>query len=199
MGFQIKDGTGSNRKVSVNSQNRLAVNSVDNSRISDISEREGNAFILASGFIGFGASGSFQGHTYIKNNSDKDLFIEAIRLCSTAGSGTMNMESFQTRLIKNPTTGTLISDANDAPGINPSKIGSSQEFDGLIYVASASGKTVTNGSFMSNFTTHSPGHTIQIYSGALILTKGSSLAIELKPTTGGEICSEIQCWFEEPF
>ena len=200
MGFQIQDGTGSSRKAGVNNENRLQTLSVVESRVSDVSGREGKSFILASGFISIGvATGdTFQAHTYIKNNSDDDLFIEAIRLCSTAGSGGMNMEGFQTKLVKNPTSGTIIGDAIEAPGINPSNLGSNQTFDGTVYVASASGKTFTDGSFMSNFTTHSPGHTIQIYSGALILSKGSSLGIELKPTAAGEVCSEIQCWFESP-
>ena len=200
MGFQIQDGTGSKRKAGVDINNRLETLSIVESRVSDISGREGKSFILASGFIPIGvATGdTFQAHTYIKNNSNDDLLIEAIRLCSTAGSGSMNMEGFQTKLVKNPTSGTLIGEAVVAPGINAANLGSSQSFGGTVYVASASGKTFTDGSFMSNFTTHSPGHTIQIYSGALILKKGTSLGIELKPTAAGEVCSEIQCWFETP-
>lgn len=198
MSTTIQDGTGTRRKVQVNENNRLATISVNETRISDVSEREGKAFIIASGFVDFTETGSFQAHTYVKNTSDEDMFIEAIRLCSTGGSGTMVMNSFQTKLLKNPTTGSIVAEAIEAPGVNPSKIGSSQVFGGIVYVASGSSKTFTDGSFMSNFTTHTPGHTIQIYNGALILTKGASLGIELNPSVTGSICSEIQCWFEKP-
>ena len=199
MGLQIQDGTGSNRKASVNDQNRLGVNSVVNSRISDISEREGKAFIIASGFINITTVGSFSAHTYIKNNSDEDLFIEAIRVCGDGGSGATGMNSVQTRIIKNPTTGTFFATAVTAPGINSAKIGSSQEFIGDALVANTTGLTITNGSFMSNFTSHTPGHTIQSYAGAIILTKGASMILELNPSVAGNICTEIQCWFEKPF
>lgn len=198
MSTVIQDGTGTKFKAKVNDQNRLTTLSVIETRVSDISEREGKAFIIASGFIDFTTTGSFQAHTYIKNTSNDDMFIEAIRLCSTGGSGTMLMNGFQTKVIKNPTTGSIVSEAVVAPGLNPSKIGSSQTFEGIAYVAAGSDKTFTDGSFMSNFTTHSPGHTIQIYNGALILTKGSSIGLEVNPTVTGSICSEIQCWFEAP-
>lgn len=199
MGFQIQDGTGSSRKASVNELNRLGVNSVINSRISDVSEREGKAFVIASGFINITTVGSFSAHTYISNTSDDDLFIEAIRVCGDGGSGATGMNSIQTRLIKNPSTGTFFATAVTAPGINPAKIGSSQEFEGSALVANTTGLTITDGSFMSNFTSHTPGHTIQVYSGAIILTKGTSLVIEVNPSVVGNICTEIQCWFEKPF
>ena len=199
MGFQIQDGTGSNRKAGVNLQNRLETLSIGQSRVSDISERDGKAFIVASGFIPITVVGGLSTHTYIKNESDDDLFIEAIRICSDGGAGATGMNAFQTRLIKNPTAGTFFATAVTAPGIQPAKIGSSQAFGGTALVANTPGLTLTDGSFMSNFITHTPGHSIQEYSGMIILTKGQSLALQVETTVDGDICTEIQCWFEPPF
>jgi hypothetical protein len=129
---------------------------------------------------------------YLKNTStDRDMYIDRVRICGTGTS----MNAMQCRFVKNPTTGTLISDANDGISV-ASNLGSNEEFTGINYAASGDGKTVTDGTQFSQFTIHLPGHTIQDYNGAIIIPGGSSMAIEVKPGAATTACIEVQCWFE---
>jgi len=192
MFYIIEDGTGSGKKASVDSDNRLETFSVVESRISDISNREGRSFILTSDFVALTTTGSFNGMLYVKNTStDRDMFIDRVRVCGTGTS----MNSMQCRFVKNPTTGTLISDANDGISV-PANLGSNEDFTGINYAASGDGKTVTDGTQFSQFTIHLPGHTIQEYNGSIIIPGGSSMAIEVKPGAATTACIEVQCWFE---
>jgi len=185
----IEDGSGDSYTAKVDSDQRLNTKSVIQSRVSDVSKREGNSFLLASGFVSLTTTGSFNGMLYLKNTSDDDLYIATIRTCSdTAGN-------LQVKIIKNPTLGTLISDANVALKAS-SNYGSSKEFGGLVYSASGDGKTVTDGDDSTTFINHSPGHSIQEYQGAIIIPKGKSMAIVTKPSVATTACVEIQCWFE---
>lgn len=192
MFYIIEDGTGSGNKAKVNEQNRLETFSVVESRISDISNREGKSYILTSDFVALTTTGSFNGMIYLKNTStDKDLYIDRVRVCGTGTS----MNAMQCRFVKNPTTGTLISDANAGISV-ASNLGSNEAFEGLNYAASGDGKTVTDGTQFSQFTIHLPGHTIQEYNGAIIIPNGSAMAIEVKPGAATTACIEVQCWFE---
>lgn len=192
MFYIIEDGTGSGNKASVNSDNRLETFSIVESRIADISNKDGRSFILTSDFVSLTTTGSFNGMMYIKNTStDKNMFIDRVRICGTGTS----MNAMQCVFTKNPTTGTLISDANAGISI-PANLGSNEEFTGINYAASADGKTVTDGTQFSQFIVHLPGHSIQEYNGAIIIPNGSSMAISIKPGAATTACVEVQCWFE---
>lgn len=191
MAQQIEDGTGTGARAKITDNNRLETFSITESRSADISLRNGETFILTSDFISLTTTGSFSALMYVKNTSQKNMFIDKIRICGTGSS----MGDLQTKIIKNPTTGTLISDANAGISV-PSNLGSNVSFTGLNYAASADGKTITDGTQFSQFTIHLPGHTIQEYDGALIVPGGSSFSIEGKPSYASEICVEVQCWFE---
>jgi hypothetical protein len=193
MGQQIEDGAGTGKRAKVDKSNRLETFSITESRIADISLREGNSFIITSDFISLTTTASFSGMLYIKNtNTDKNLFIDKVRVCGTGTS----MNAMQCKFFKNPTTGTLISDANDGITI-AANLGSNNIFTGDVYAASADGKTITDGDQFSQFTIHLPGHTIQEYDGALILPGGFALAIAVQPSAATTACIEIQCWFED--
>ena len=193
MEIEIKDGNGTGYRAKVNENKRVETFSITETRIADISARVGESFILTSDFVSLTTTASFSGMMYIKNtNSEKTLFIDKIRVCGTGSS----MGSLQAKMIKNPTTGTLISDANAGLTV-PANLGSNETFTGLNYAASADGKTITNGTQFSQFTIHLPGHSIQEYQGALILPAGSAFAIEVKPSFVTEVCIEVQCWLEK--
>lgn len=191
MAQQIEDGTGTGNRVKVTNRNRLETFSITESRLADISLKTGKAFIITSDFVALTTTGSFNGMLYILNNSDENLFIDKVRVCGTGSA----MQSMQTEFYKGSTTGTLISDANAGRAF-PSNLGSTETFLGTIYAASGDGKTVTDGTTISQFTIHLPGHTIQEYDGALILPKGSSLTIAVKPGASTTACIEVQCWYE---
>lgn len=190
MSQMILDGTGKAYKAKVNKDNRLETFSINEERIADVS-KSGYSFLLASDFVSLTTTGAFNGIIYIKNNSStKDLFIKTIRVCSD-GSG-----SVQCRIIRNPTTGTLISDANKAEQLS-SNAGSNVTFDGLAYAASGDAKTVTDGSNWTQFINRSPGHSIQDYQGAILLPNGQSMALTAKPSVSTNLCIEVMAWFED--
>jgi len=189
---ELIDGTGTGKRAKVDSNNRLETFAVSESRMADISVRDGKSFILTSDFINLTTTGSFSGVFYLKNtDATKVIYVDKIRICGTGTS----MGYVQCKLIKNPTTGTLISDQTDAIVV-PANLGANTDFVGTVYKG-ADAKTVTDGTQFSQFTVHLPGHTIQEYDGALILTGGTSFAIEVKPSYATELCIEVQCWIED--
>lgn len=192
MATEIVDGTGKGNRVKVTDDNRLEVFAINASRIADVSNRTGESFILTSDFISLTTTASFNGMMYIKNNDpDKVLYIDKVRICGTGTS----MGYVQSKFYKNPTTGTLISDANTGSAV-PANLSSTVDFVGTVYAANGDAKTITDGVQFSQFTVHLPGHTIQEYQGSLILENGASMGIACKPSYATEICIEIQCWFE---
>lgn len=195
MGFTIKDGTGSNREVRVDEAKRLEVASFDTNRVADIANRTGDAFLLASDFITLTTTGSTNGLMYVKNNADTNLYIDKIRVCGQVTTPGMAMYGMQVRILSNPTTGDIITDANLADTLS-SNVGSSREFEGLAYSASGDSRNFTDGTNMTQFIGHIPGHSIQEYGGSLLLPKGSAIGIVAQPQVAGTICVEVQCWFE---
>lgn len=192
MNVEIVNGVGNQNRAKVNKNNRLETFSITESRMADISLRDGLSYIITSDFVSLTTTGAFSGMLYIKNtDSSKNLFVDKVRVCGTGTS----MNAMQCKFFKNPTTGTLISDQNDGIVV-PANLGSNETFPGLVYAASADGKTVTDGTQFSQFTIHLPGHTIQEYDGALILPGGSALAIAVKPSASTIACLEVQCWLE---
>ena len=188
----IEDGTGDGYIAGVNKDNRLEVIATAQTRVTDISEKSGEAFLIASDFISLTDTGIFNALVYIKNTSEKDVLIDKVRTCSS-GSG-----SLQLRIIMNPTAGTIVDDANAADRLS-SNSGSNKTFSdfGLAYAASAGGKTITDGDNLTQFINRSPGHSIQDYSGSLILARGGSMAITCKPSTANTVCVEVQLWMDE--
>ena len=193
MEIEIKDGSGTGKRAAVTKDGRLETFSITEDRLADISLREGKSFIITSDFVSLTTTASFSGIMYIKNTDSKvNLFIDKIRIC---GTGAAMGGYAQTKFYKNPTTGTLISDAN-AGIVVPANLGSNEVLSATVYSASGDAKTVTDGTQFSQFTVHLPGHTVQDDKGAIILPGGSALAIVCKPSYATEVCVEIQCWVE---
>jgi hypothetical protein len=196
MSQMIQDGTGHGFLAEVDSGNHLKVKSTVISNVREVSDQSQQAFIVASDFVALTTTGSFNGILYIKNTStDKKLYIETIRACARPTTTTAASNSSEWRIIKNPTTGTLISDVN-AADTNNMNFASGITFSGDTYAASGDGKTVTDGTNFAQFINMMPGHSLEIYGGALELSSGNSLAITCKPTAAGDACVEIQCYFE---
>lgn len=187
----ITSGTGSEYSAGVDSNNRLSVFSIAQERVADVSARTAESFIIASDFVALTNTGSFNAINYLKNTSNKSFYIQRIRVCSF-GSGHL-----QVILVRNPTAGTIVSEAN-APIHYSANLGSNEVFSnfGVSYVAAGDSKTLTDGAQFSNFINHSPGHSIQEYGGAIILTKGASFGLSVKPSAAMTVCTEIQGWFE---
>lgn len=190
MAQEILDGLGSEKTARVTDRNQLDTFAVCQTRVADISNYNGNAFIIASDFISLTNTASFNGILHFKNTSTTaKLFIKVIRVCADGSMGDM-----QIKLIKNATTGTLISDAVPAY-VNSANLRKNTVFQGVAYKG-GDNKTITNGSYFSQFTNHTPGHSIQDYDGLIVMDTSTSLSMEVKPSVAMNVCIEVQCWYE---
>ncbi len=189
MSQAIKDGTGTGKLAKVDDNNRLSTVAVTKTQVADVSESEGKAFAVASNYITLSDTSDFNGFLYIKNTSAEDCYIKSVRI-STTEPGFL-----QCKLIRNPATGTLITDAYDA-NANPLNFGSEEVFSGDAYTASGDSKTILDGDHLTQFTLPSPGVSLQDYEGTLILPKNKSIALMVKPSATTTVGAEIRCWFE---
>ena len=195
MGFQIQDGTGTSRKAKVTELNRILVDSITEERAVYNSIEVGNTFVTSTNFLSFtGVTGQENGVLYIKNDSDKKMLVHHIKLWSGTAS-----QFTKISIYKNPTTGTLISSAiaADVQNIN---FGSSNDYEGLAYQGDGTFLTVTNGNV---FGRHYLGVGNQqmlmfMWNGAVVLDKGSSLAVTCEPPNGVtfNLTCEIELYFE---
>lgn len=188
----IQDGTGTGSQMKISKENKAVVEGTLQTRIADVSARLGQAYTISSGFITLTTTASFSGVLWIKNTDteDRDMFIEHIRVCGEAAA----MEAVQAVVYRNPTTGTLISNASSAYAQN-NNFGSANAFNGLAYKG-ADANTITNGDWFTQFTTHVSGHSIVDFNDSIVLPKNSSIGIALKPSATMEVCMEINCHFE---
>lgn len=118
---------------------------------------------------------------YIKNNDTKDLVIDSfvyIIGASTGGSG--NTEAM---LLRNPTAGTIVSDAT-AVSINVNmNFGSNRTLSNVLAYKGAEGKTLTDGTDALGSIMTAPLTNV-VTVGKLILPNGQSLGIQLTPPSG---------------
>ena len=191
----VKSGVGSGNTAEVTTEGKISADAVVLEHIAHESEKYGNAFLLSTGFISLTTTGSFNGILYIKNtdSESRHLFLQQLRVCGGLCAAASTM---QVIIYKNPTAGTLISDANDGFNENANST-SSNLFGGDVYVASGDGKTVTDGTHWSNFQGHAPGHSTEEYRGSVILGKNDTLAVVLKPSVAMDVCMEAVIYFKE--
>lgn len=183
----LKDGRGTGNTAGITDEGRIETAATITTNIAHIAEKHANAFIVSTGFVSLTTTGTAQGLLYFKNNdtTGKSFRVDHIRVCSDSATG-----STKAILWKNPTTGTLISDANDAFCVNTT-LSSSIAFNGVAYSPSADGKTVTNGTHLTQFITKTPGHSIQEYEGSIIVGRDNAIAITVEIASAGDVCIEV--------
>jgi len=117
---------------------------------------------------------------YIKNNAS-DLFIVkeviAVLSNSTGGSGNGTL-----RLYRNPTAGTIVTNAVNA-NIGNRNFGSELTFQGLYYKG-AQGNTITGGTTLITTTRNSFADPIPLDAEILALPTGATLGVSWQPPTG---------------
>jgi hypothetical protein len=115
---------------------------------------------------------------YMKNNEEKSFIIEDVVVilgASTGGTGDLQVE-----LIRNPTTGTIISNAVDVDIVSNRNFGSSRELLKDTFKG-AEGYTLTNGSDFASTTRSSGGTIINFDGDVIVLPKGSSIGVNITP------------------
>lgn len=150
----IEDGTGTGNRLRITPSNRVKTVAIEQTLEINATSL-GNSFYLNSGIISGLTSGD-AGVVYIKNLDDKTLFLDsmAFGVGPQATAPPNGGPNITITLIKNPTTGTVISDANTDGVIKANRnFGSTITFDGTVYGASADGKTFTDGTSIAQFYT----------------------------------------------
>lgn len=175
----IEDGSGSGYSAKVDANNRIHAKSVSVSTQGNSSEN-GDHYNINTGDITL-TSGCESSVLYIKNNEDRDLIVTDIIYLlgnSTGGSGDM-----QVAIFRNPTVGTVVSDASNVEMKANKNFGSPKTLIADAYKG-GEGKTLTNGTVAYRSRLGGASQTYVIKSGDLVLTKGTSVGIKVTPPSG---------------
>lgn len=192
MSVTLQDGTGTGRNVKVNLQNRLETSAVQIDRLSDVSERDGEAYEFATGaFITLANDTNEHAIFYVKNTSStKHLHIDAVRTCGTAITKWI--------MYKNDTGGDLISDQNAGTEVNLD-FSSAKVAEADVWAASGASKTRSGGVQMSQHI-DGVGHSSLDFKGGLILGTNDSITFTAtleSAAAGQEVCVRIAGYYEE--
>ena len=174
---KIEDGTGRGFVAKVDSANRLVV-SADQINEERTATALGEAWAFGSSLVSF-TSSTASGVLYLRNTSERDMVVDRFRLM--LGTVTGGTGDWLFRFVRNPTGGTLISNAVTA-GITNLNHASSSEPVGEYY-RGVQGDTVTGGSGGS-FPFKSSGDGQYVIPNTRLLPKGSSIAIQITPPPG---------------
>jgi hypothetical protein len=177
--YKIKDGTGTGELAKVNGDNRLYTQAVTITE-NDDANKKGLAYNINTGIITL-TSAADTPIMYLKNNDDTTLHITAIAVGvgpSTGGSGGIP----KITVIRNPTAGTTISNANDVDIKSNRNYGSQNTLSDVVAYKGATGETITDGEdHLILFQTSNGRLFAQIDE---ILEKGSSIGVKFDPQTG---------------
>lgn len=172
----IKDGTGTGDTLRIDATNKAEVHSVTETETQEAVET-GDAYNINTGSISLTTS-TASGMLYFKNNETRDIIIDAIA-AGVGSAGTVTDVSVVT-VIRNPTGGTLISDAT-AVDMNANRnFGSSKTLTGDAFKGDE-GKTITGGNDIVQFFM---GSGTRLFAPIdLVLQKGDSIAVKLDTNT----------------
>lgn len=191
----ITDGKGTGYQAQVNTKGQLETCSVTLVQSSQASN-DGDSYNINTGVMTL-TSANKSAVLYVKNNETKPILIDALFYLvgnSTGGTGDMLIT-----VLRNPTTGTVVSDATAAEmaGVNRN-FGSSKTLDADIYKG-GEGKTLTDGDKVIESIFNQVPTRAVISAGAIVLPKGSSIGIEVTPATLNtslDVEFAISCYLE---
>lgn len=174
----IEDGTGSGKRWKINSLNRGVTESVTFDREDD-AIAFGRGYQIASGRVTFTTGGTPSAVLYFENLEDEDVVLDRVVLMIGTGD---TSGDWTHRIIRNPTTGSIISNALKA-GISNSNHGSGNILngDGSRIFKGVEGDTLTGGTGV--------GLPVQSQSNRIVfpvgrrIPRGSSFAVEITAPT----------------
>jgi hypothetical protein len=192
---QIQDGTGSGNLAKVGSDNRLYTSTV-NTESEEYASENGLAYNLNTGIITL-TNATKTPVFYLKNNEDYDLIIGTLFYmtgASTGGSGNVLVE-----VIRNPTAGTIVSNATPVEMNVNRNFGSSRSLSVSAYKG-ATGNTLTDGAKFIESILSTATQRVPVSVGAVVIPKGSSIAIQITPSTGNTSMAVefgVSCYLKE--
>ena len=175
----IEDGKGTGLRAQVNSKNRLVTETVVFDREDD-SISDGLGYQLTSGQVAYTSGGTPAGVFYMKNVEDVDVVLDRVVLM--IGTATGATGDWFHRIIRNPTGGTLITNAIPG-GISNSNHGSANILNGGTDIFKGlESDTITGGTGVPL--------PVQVQNNRIVfpigrrIPKNSSFAIEITPPAG---------------
>jgi len=174
----IQDGGGSGVLAEVSKNQRLQTLAVIES-IAAHHAFGGEAYNYNTGSLTL-TDANVSGMAYLKNNEDETLVITAFFYLLGDNTGSTSGNHL-VEIIRNPTAGTIISDATDQIPVNRD-FGSNKTLTALSYKG-GQGKTLTGGSVAIESIFPSTGrYTVSV--GAIVLRKGNSVGVRVTPAAG---------------
>ena len=177
---QIQDGTGRGYAAKVNSENRLLTQTV-NLIAEENASLAGLAYNINTGIVTLTNGATKNAIMYVKNNEDHDMIIAQLIYqtgASAGGSGNVLVD-----VIRNPTTGTIISGASAVEISANRNFGSSRVLAVTAYKGTT-GSTITDGTKFFETIMSTATQRIGIDARGIILPKGSSIGINITTPTG---------------
>ena len=174
MNVTIKNGD--NGGIAHVIDNKLQVFSISED-LSIASAKSGENYNINTGAINL-TSSTKSAVLYMKNNEEKNFIIEDIIVIlssSTGGTGDLGIE-----IIKNPSTGTIITNAIPAEIVENRNFGSNRELVKDICKGDE-GDTLTNGSIFAETTRGTASTVVNFDGDIIILPKGSALGVNVTP------------------
>jgi hypothetical protein len=181
MAQEIIDGTGNGNRVQVDSDHRLHVNSVTRSQ-DEQAALLGVAYNLSTGSISL-TSANESCIAYVKYTGIDPFVIKEILMIpsdSTGGSGNASIQ-----IQRNPTSGTIVSNAVPFSSIQNRDFASSNNLDNESDIfKGAEGDTLIGGSSFAFTTRDNFNIPITFDAANIVLRKGNSLGVCITPPTG---------------
>ena len=178
MGHQIEDGTGNGNRARVDSDKRLHVNSVSRTQLEQ-AVLLGQAYNVSTGSMTL-TSANESAVGYFKYNGNDPLIIKEILVILGDSNGT---GSGLIKLIKNPTAGTIISNAVNVSAAINRDFGSANVLDANAYKG-AEGDTITGGTTFAITSRNENAQVVTFDAAPIKLRKGNSIAVTYTPPSG---------------
>lgn len=178
--MKVEDGSGDGFSAKVDRLHRLHVDSVTFNR-AELEVELGNGFNVNTGIMNL-TTANKSGLLYFKNLEDDPVVITA--LFYLFGDSNVSAGEVLVTVLRNPTTGTVITDAVDAEmaGVNRN-FGSNKELNADVYKG-GEGKTFTNGDKVLESIFADGPNRYPLNVGDIVLPKGSSIGFDLTPPSG---------------
>jgi hypothetical protein len=183
MAEQIIDGTGTGRKVKIDANNQLHAFSVTEDEQRQAT-RSGNEYNINTGSIAFSTNSTTRTTIlYFKNDEDEPFFATAIAVGLGTRSATVS-DAANLYIVKNPTAGTTITNANAVDINSNTNFGSSKTLKSTtLAYKGADGEGATTGGTDHALLYMSDG---RLFAGLNIeIPRGSSIAVEIDGNTSG--------------
>lgn len=181
MAEQIQDGTGSGKRVKVDPNNQLHTTSITRSNTQDATIK-GNSYNINTGDIGL-TSTTESAVLYFKSdespvNGETAFVVDAIAIGIDSLGTTSGMAKIT--ILKNPTAGTIVTNAVAVDMNENRNFGSSENLDSLVYKG-VEGDTFTNGTDIAQF--YQSAGSRGFYTLDFDLPKGSSIGVKIDTQT----------------